>query len=404
MPGKAGMLVGATTVAALGLILKFSLPYVRSAETDFSRFVYAARSIKAGLSPYTVYDFDYPPLLAFLLVPIVDADLHNLNWFWFCGNLATLITAAAVFWARFHKSPEGAVAVAIVWGMLAATPQSLALGQLNPLLLFLVVLWWPGTGKDSAARGIPLGLACALKLWPTSLLIVDIYRRSWRAVFAAGLLFVVLLTIPSIAISYFLLGPTGPGSAWYWLGTPSLFNLSYTGWLLRLSELPNVGEPLPQSWVVGNTPSGLAAAGFQAGSSAKAGFVLVSLSLFVMLLLLIRRRLCQISPVRLPALMISATLAVAPLVWAHYYMLNYPALSLLLADALKRRRKGRILCLLLLAVFLTWLPTMGIDAYINRFASTYAWPALLWAITTLPFLANIALFMDLLRVPMEHVR
>jgi hypothetical protein len=51
--------------------------------SDFSAYFHAAEDILNGRSPYSNPVFFYPPLLAFLMIPLALVDYVPARWIWF---------------------------------------------------------------------------------------------------------------------------------------------------------------------------------------------------------------------------------------------------------------------------------------------------------------------------------
>ena len=388
-------------LAALLINVAVALPYVRTADTDFTRYVVAARHILGGKSPYQVPDYDYPPLLAVLLVPFASLDLHLLHWLWLTCNVAASFATAFIFAKRWGATPETWAAVSITWGTLGALPQNLALGQVNPLLLLLMAIWWTERERRPARAGLLLGVAAALKIWPVLLFLADIVARNRKSLtYGLGALLVGSVG-PFLLLRTVLSGPPSPSTAWYWLGTPSIFCLSFSGFVLRLVSAPSQGQPFPAEWVFGNTPSGLLQAGFSPNVWRLLGLASVPFVLVCILLWKTRKNLARLPTLLVPGFLITISLVLMPLVWAHYYLVQYPMLSHFLAVSLRRRQWLKALAVLTLGACLTWVPTFGLSVYVQAFGWTYAKPAVFWALTIAPFMANLMLLLLIVRASQQ---
>lgn len=153
-----------------------ALAHVGAAPSDFSHYYSAARALLQGLSPYSVYNFDYPPLVAVLALPLAPWSYvaSRLAWYWLSHFF--LLVAAYFVWRKSGADAVAAVSVALVWGLSGTVAENLVLGQVNPLLLLLVAVAFtaPRCGTWS------LGVATALKLWPGALLLGYGVRGRWR--------------------------------------------------------------------------------------------------------------------------------------------------------------------------------------------------------------------------------
>ena len=353
-------------------------------EADFRHYYDAAARVLAGLSPYEVGGFDYPPLTALIVLPVAWLPYPQARIAWLVVNWLCL-AAAGILLARTLGGDRAAwVTVAACWALCGTVAENLVLGQVNPLLLFLVVLAWWGVsrGRGAVAAGA-VGLATALKLWPAVLLIA-LAALHWRRAVAglvAALALIVLSWLPFLALP----PPHSPARADYWVGTPALLNFSLPAVALRLADPPTPGQILPLSWRNGNDPLAFKLPARQAALSAGLAGLLLALGAAC---LFFAARAGGRGELPAMAAAVSLALLASPISWYHYQLLQLPGLALLArrwAD-----RPARLLALAALAAGLTWTQVAGVGRYVDRFGWTDAAPAWLWLASSLvPALALV---------------
>ncbi len=314
---------------------------------DSANYLKAATAILAGDSPYTVANFDYPPLAAVIVLPLaLLPDLARVVWF-VLGHLF-LVAAAILLWRFIGRDRIAAVAIALVWCLGGTVAENLVLGQFNPLLLLLLVVAMVSGKRIGSAA---LGLATAIKIWPGLLVLAAFLRRRWR-VFAEQTLWAIgLIVIPLVALVVFLPPPHVPASSGFWMGTPAILNFSLPAQALRLSELPNPGDELPRNWRLGSDPQRLTLSRSQQRLA-----VVVSLSALAICLGFIWRAVWYRGMDRLPLLaaLVSAALVTATISWYHYQLLQFPGIAWLGSCYWRESRMARLFLLVGVTLGLTW--------------------------------------------------
>lgn len=326
--------------------------------SDFWNYWAAAVAWVGGGSPYTVHNFDYPPLTAVIALPLALLDYPTARAVWFLASHLFLLAAAVVVWRRLGGGLSTGVVVAAVWALAGTVAANLVLGQVNPLLLLLVALATTGLARSrDLSAGSAIGLAAALKAWPGTLVWPAMVGRRWRTPVAALLVAAVGLAAPLLALVVANPPPYGPTSSGYWAGTPAFLNLSLPATALRLADLGELGRELPPSWRVGNNPEQ-----FQLDTQGAALSLLVAGVTLLLGFAWIRHR--QRPDTQWTAALgatIAVTLAAAPVSWYHYRLLHFPALAWLLATLLRQRRWARVGLAALLGLGLTWSQTLHGD-------------------------------------------
>lgn len=230
---------------------------------DFATYYYAAEVALAGGDPWEqaaldaasqadgirggVHPWLYPPpaLLAVAWAP--SLPLAQAVRVWTAIQELCLLAAAIVLglWWR----PLGPVVPAAIAGWIAFTwgvPSGLAMGQINAMVLLLVVAGLAATDRDrEVLGGALLGAACLLKMAPALWLLWWGLRGRWRAVGAAlgtaALACVAVLPVVGPAAQLRFFTEVVPGFA----------NGSYNGMVVKISlfanhSLPNlVDQALP---------------------------------------------------------------------------------------------------------------------------------------------------------------
>ena len=311
-------------------------------QPDFAAYYLAARALNAGLSPYDANavarvaaasgglpysPYLYPPAFAGLLRPVAALPYDAARCLWLGVNLLWLV------WGTLLVARATGLRDERRWLVLAALPfvpsalHTLELGQVTGLLLVLVGLAVTpaGAGPSPLAhwlRGVALGLAAGVKVFPALVALPWLARRDWRSVGGA------VLGIASLA---------GAGVA---LGG-GVTTLRY--WFSDVLPAAAAGSALPVNqsvWAVADrlfTPQSFGAVtiGLEARTvsvlplipspvlGAVLGSVLTTALVAVTVLMIFRGDAAAggargVAP---SALALTCALAVTPLVWDHYYLL-----------------------------------------------------------------------------------
>lgn len=229
--------------------------------------------------------FTYTPFAAIVFSGFSYLNWTALRWLMTLASLAAIPLTAWLTLGAMGKRGVGRAAMALAVGAiglwLEPVTEALQLGQIEPLLLLLVV--WDLTRQDNWRwKGVGVGVAAGIKLVPLLfipyLLVAGKVRQSMvaTATFAATVLagFVVL---PGPSVSYWLTGyfikPGRTGAV------DSLVNQSLLGMLARHSGNGNAAQPiwLPVAIVVALAGIGAAALLSRAGKPV-AGWLLVGVT------------------------------------------------------------------------------------------------------------------------------
>jgi hypothetical protein len=180
---------------------------------DFHIFWIAAREVAAGHSPYAggdpTFPYVYTPLLALALVPVSHLSFA-LDWKgWTVLQLVALLMAAGAFVASqserlsSHLRPLVFTACVVTGLTLWPVSYGLHIGQADTLVLFALMLSTVAASRSwPATRGVFLGVAGLLKVWP-ALGALSLFQRSLverrRSLWA---LLVALLFAPVLAVVF----------------------------------------------------------------------------------------------------------------------------------------------------------------------------------------------------------
>lgn len=180
-------------------------------QTWLAGFDLYSRQFPAPL-PGPALPFIYPPFAAILFSMLVFVPWSVAVACFLLASLAALYLSCVVVaqWLEQRRPVAllGAATIATILVWMEPVRQTLGFGQINLLLMLLVVAdclvrnpWWP--------RGTLIGIAAAIKLTPALFLLFFIARRQWRPVIVAtasflgaGLLALVLA--PADSVQYWL--------------------------------------------------------------------------------------------------------------------------------------------------------------------------------------------------------
>jgi alpha-1,2-mannosyltransferase len=162
---------------------------------DYGPFHAAAIAIREGLDPYSfddlqqaarigrlpaVHPYFYPPLLAELLLPATWLTAFDARLVWMVLTIASFLGAIALLqrWLGHRDvmaTTSFLVAVCALWPLRSTQ----MMGQVNGMVLLLIVLWWVHRERSPWAGGF-LGLAAAIKMSPLLLVLVPLSERRLR--------------------------------------------------------------------------------------------------------------------------------------------------------------------------------------------------------------------------------
>ncbi|HKW85033.1 MAG TPA: glycosyltransferase family 87 protein [Burkholderiaceae bacterium] len=203
---------------------------------DFEHFYHGARALRDGTDLYAsgVRGYIYPPLLAFLFMPLAGFSVQTAAWIMLVVNLGLGLMCAWVMAGetlrRFDVEPTTArvAAVAALATLFAATKlrSEFQMWQTNILLMAALVLALRFLDKRPRLAGLLLGLAFDIKYLPIVFLPYLLLRRRFVAAgwFCVGIVAFALL--PALVTGW-------STNLYYWAqalsGIAHLFGISTPG-------------------------------------------------------------------------------------------------------------------------------------------------------------------------------
>ena len=361
------------------------IPVLNSAPCDFLPYYQAAQHIVHRESPFLADGYIYPPLLAFALTPLSAFDYVTARRVWFAFSQILLIAAAVLLWRRFGHDLTSACWIALVWSYGGAASEALAVGQVGPLLMFLIVITMT---SQTATRGAAIATGFALKIFPGLFGVAVLLRRERRAIrsmIAGGIAAVV---IPWAAVALFLQGPSGAAKGSAWTGTPATLSWSLPSLAVRILDPARNDYLTPSKWMLGTNLEHF----HLAPQLAAAGLAVSILALASGLFALVRVAGLRIREEQAPwvlAALVSLALIASPVCWTHYQVLEYPVVALLLIDASRQRKWARLAATLALAALVYPLPMYWMNTLSHQPAAALG-TIFFWS--AVPPLASIGLF------------
>ncbi|MCU0522958.1 MAG: DUF2029 domain-containing protein, partial [Anaerolineae bacterium] len=203
---------------ALARLLFYSVQFARlSLQMDFAAYYIAGQAVDRGLTPYVnavdqdppLWDgvarfthsrFLYPPLAAYLFIPLSRLPYLAAKSLWtllglVCTGASLAISAWVIGFRRLTRSAWVGIGIGVAFFHPLLT--HLERGQIDSLTLVLLVLsialmlkrgkarrWWP-TSSDIGA-GLLLSVATLLKLHVGLILPFLVVRRRWATTVAYG--------------------------------------------------------------------------------------------------------------------------------------------------------------------------------------------------------------------------
>ncbi len=232
-----------------------------------------------GESPYLADGYIYPPLLAFVLTPLAALDYTTARRVWFAVSQLFMILAAILLWRRFGRDWASACWIAVVWGYGGAAGDALAVGQVGPLLLFLVVL---SLTCREGKRGVAVALGFALKLFPGLLGVAVLLRRERVAIRSLLTGAATALVLPWAAVACFRHGPGVLAKSSAWTGTPATLSWSIPSIVLRLIDPNGKTYLLPKNWMLGTNLEHFHLSPALTVAGASVAFFTLAIGLFVL--------------------------------------------------------------------------------------------------------------------------
>ncbi|MDH3716537.1 MAG: glycosyltransferase 87 family protein [Planctomycetota bacterium] len=212
---------------------------------------YAASAIDLGISP-TAWRFCYPPMLAYLWLPLSCVDLATASRVWFFVNLLLTVVLAWQLVCILQINARLAATVAVFAALLIYPPQSIGmvLGQSHVLLaVVLIGSYLAVRANYQVAAGLLLALAISLKLFPALVVLAYLAaghrRAAWTAVVTCICWCVLTFRQHGEYVDQFVLQPFYPYAA--------AFNVSMMGLTKRLFAPSKYAVPVVDAPLIGLT-------------------------------------------------------------------------------------------------------------------------------------------------------
>jgi len=369
------ILAGTVIAVCLVVFILQTISFVFLWDTDSPSYYVAAQGLRRHVAIYDdrafqdlgaelfgksviVYPYIYPPPLAQILIPL--AALPEEAYFQVLYGINLLLTLLCLYLmvdvlelktgGPGGAGRAGTLPVLFLFVLLVANhPLEITIhhGQINLLVLAFVLLFlkFEKSGKSPAA-GLFLALAVLIKIYPVLLILPALFARKWRSVAAfAG---------ATIALALASLAASGPA---LWAG------------FLRSTVEVFLGKPA-SVFIRGfqSSPNNLSLKGLLAQAvslfrlptaTAPAVYVLAAAGMFVLLLATARRTgLASDIPLQ-GALLLIATLILAPLTWSHHYTVVMFPLAYVFARAVRERRYAAFLPFAVLGAIILYYPVGG---------------------------------------------
>ena len=269
------------------------------------------RQLPSYLYPWTLTStvrFTYTPFAAMVFAGLSFLSWSALRWLMTLTSLAAIPLTAWLTLGAMGKRGIGRTAMALAVGAIGLwtepVTKALFLGQIEPLLLVLVV--WDLTRPDHTKwKGIGIGIAAGIKLVPLLFIPYLLVAGKFRQAIVATVTFAITVlagfaVLPGPSISYWLSGyfirPGRTGAV------DSLVNQSLLGMLARQAGNGTAAQPvwLPVTIIVGLGGVAAAALFTRAGKPVH-GWVLVGVT----------------------------SVLVSPISWDHHWVWIVPVLALI---------------------------------------------------------------------------
>ncbi len=171
---------------------------------DFSVYVDGTKSTLRGENPYTQWFFDrynYPPAATLFFLPITLLPTNTAEYFFSAISLTFLWLTITCMPSNTKVRPHWSLKLFLFALSLKFFPVklTLALGQINVIILGLLVSSHYFQQKRPYMAGVLLGIATAIKLTPAPLILYFLIKKNTQAVIGT-LVTLTILTILAILL------------------------------------------------------------------------------------------------------------------------------------------------------------------------------------------------------------
>jgi hypothetical protein len=244
-------------LTCLGLVqLGASVWRFDAPNNDAVQYYVGARSLLQTGDPYAVsagqmglvaqhWSYCYPPLMAYLWLPLALLPVEVASWVWMIFNiLLTLVLAWQLADLAGDSSPRSILFLAALLALYAPHPRGMLIGQCHVLLAVLLAGSVQALRRDrDVLAGLLLALAVLLKLFPGLLIVVWWCwgRRRAALIAAAGVLLFTLATWGQTLNYYERFVASG------FYPVAAAFNVSLHGFSSRLFQSSDYAIPVTES-------------------------------------------------------------------------------------------------------------------------------------------------------------
>jgi hypothetical protein len=220
----------AIVAVVLGIIVEVRSARTSRRMTDLDCYLRGAWAVRVGADPYAVEDdnnwhYNYPPFLAILLGPMADPPAGAepmaalpFGWsvaLWYIAGIVALVFAAHWLATAVETGlPRPPCRYGYAWWSLRLGPallvmpaaaRTVARGQVNTIVLFLLAGWIAGVVTARRMRaGMFLAFAACIKVIPAYLFLHTLWRRDLRGLLGGA----IGLTLGLVALPVAVSGPT----------------------------------------------------------------------------------------------------------------------------------------------------------------------------------------------------
>jgi hypothetical protein len=365
---RSRILAGTVVAVCLAVFILQTISFAFLWDTDSPSYYIAAQGLRRHVNIYDdrafqelgaeifgksviVYPYIYPPLLAQILLPLTALPEETYFLILFFINLLLALYCLYLMADVLDLKKAGSALPALFLFVLLVANHPLEItihhGQINLLVLAFVLLFlkFQKSGKVSAA-GLFLALAVLIKIYPAILILPALVTRKWKSVLAfaaasAGLGLASLAASGTALWAGFI-----RSTIEVFLGKPtSVFirgfqsspnNLSLKGMLDQAASLFRF-----PAWLV------------------PVAYVLAAAGLFLTMAAAARKTGLKADIPLQGALLLIATLILAPLTWSHHYTIMMFPLAYVFARAIRERRYAAFLPFALLGAIILYYPVGG---------------------------------------------
>lgn len=236
------------------------VPFNPPGDKDFGAYMQGARLIAAGQSPYTETlqnggvppfnsfvvpepnDYIYPPALAITLTPLTALESETSLMIWMLLNGVLLLASAALAIMAFAPRTRGLawvlrfVLLVLLFYFFAPMQFVFRNGQADLIILFAMLLALVLYQREQDIQaGVVLSLAIIIKPTVALLALFFLWKRRWRAFFAAGISSALLTILSFLLLGLETLGEYLTVNSWWGSGDYLAFplNQAVTAMMLR---------------------------------------------------------------------------------------------------------------------------------------------------------------------------